>query len=530
MQYQKYIEQIIFSKSFRRLTNKTQLFPTIDGDHFRTRMSHTLEVVAISKRIVKEFNKILEKEKSSYLISEGLTEAIALAHDLGHTPFGHIGERTIADILSHKDTLGGLISSQKENDYNFQFFKHNIYSGYLLLNKTNEYNDFPPQIIDGVIKHTKIFQEDFKDNGIKLIVNKNNELDNKFGITHYSDVSSPYTIEGQIVAMADEIAQRSSDFDDTIRSRYINKLKQLIDFDKVKEMVNSSSSQNEQLIQAIKEALIEGLKCSFTKILRENTEINFSFLKQQNIVNFYGEIRNDFCLKYKSEKSNKQNRIINKDNYEKYKKEQKNEIEEIQNKLAHNLFTPEEEKIFKPCLANYELNELSSIITKEFRIRTFDSESKHVIRQIFKAFYNDFSQMNNKNIKNLIKDIKDYLKRKVNLKEIINEIQVKGIIDEQQLKQFNCKTLNGLFKKIKKDDFFFIKNNLLIKNSEEYNIINIKNMTFLVNLIKKIDRNNVGEYSQKLHNMFLKHIAYSIADMTDDFAIKTYNELYGIKN
>ena len=50
MQYQKYIEQIVFSKSFRRLTNKTQLFPTIDGDHFRTRMSHTLEVVAISKK------------------------------------------------------------------------------------------------------------------------------------------------------------------------------------------------------------------------------------------------------------------------------------------------------------------------------------------------------------------------------------------------------------------------------------------------------------------------------------------------
>lgn len=81
-------DRVIHSKAFRRLVDKAQIFTSQKGDHYRTRMTHTLEVSQISRSIAKRLN-----------LNEDLTEAIALAHDIGHTPFGHQGERTIDKVL-----------------------------------------------------------------------------------------------------------------------------------------------------------------------------------------------------------------------------------------------------------------------------------------------------------------------------------------------------------------------------------------------------------------------------------------------
>ena len=86
--YQRDIDRILHSKSFRRLMHKTQVFLQPEGDHYRTRMTHTLEVVRISRTIARGLR-----------LNEDLTEAIALGHDLGHTPFGHAGERVLNEIL-----------------------------------------------------------------------------------------------------------------------------------------------------------------------------------------------------------------------------------------------------------------------------------------------------------------------------------------------------------------------------------------------------------------------------------------------
>ena len=80
-------ERIVHSKSFRRLKHKTQVFFSPQGDHFRTRLTHTLEVTAIARTIA-----------SCLAVNEDLTEAIALGHDLGHTPFGHAGEKALAQL------------------------------------------------------------------------------------------------------------------------------------------------------------------------------------------------------------------------------------------------------------------------------------------------------------------------------------------------------------------------------------------------------------------------------------------------
>ena len=86
-EFQRDRDRILHSKSFRRLKHKTQVFIAPEGDHYRTRLTHTLEVSQISRTIARALK-----------LNEDLTEAIALGHDLGHTPFGHMGERTLNKV------------------------------------------------------------------------------------------------------------------------------------------------------------------------------------------------------------------------------------------------------------------------------------------------------------------------------------------------------------------------------------------------------------------------------------------------
>ena len=86
--FQRDRDRILHSKAFRRLQGKTQVYIAPEGDHFRTRLTHTLEVAQVARTIAR-----------SLFLNEDLTEAIALGHDLGHTPFGHIGERSLNDLL-----------------------------------------------------------------------------------------------------------------------------------------------------------------------------------------------------------------------------------------------------------------------------------------------------------------------------------------------------------------------------------------------------------------------------------------------
>ena len=88
--YQRDRDRIIHCKSFRRLKHKTQVFLSPEGDHYRTRLTHTLEVSQIARTIARALR-----------LNEDLTEAVALAHDLGHTPFGHAGERALNALLPH---------------------------------------------------------------------------------------------------------------------------------------------------------------------------------------------------------------------------------------------------------------------------------------------------------------------------------------------------------------------------------------------------------------------------------------------
>lgn len=156
--YQRDVDRIVYSKSFRRLKHKTQVFLQPEGDHYRTRMTHTLEVARISRTIARALK-----------LNEDLTEAIAVGHDLGHTPFGHAGERALTDITGKE-------------------FNHNEQS----------------------LRLVDILEKDGQ--GLNLT------YETRMGILGHSGDYIPETLEGQIVRISDRIAYINHDIDDACRA------------------------------------------------------------------------------------------------------------------------------------------------------------------------------------------------------------------------------------------------------------------------------------------------------------------------
>ena len=159
--FQRDRDRIIHSKAFRRLKNKTQVFFSPEGDHYRTRLTHTLLVAQVARSIARALS-----------LNEDLTEAIALGHDLGHTPFGHAGER----ILNRLNPNG---------------FEHNVQSGRVVdvLERDGKGLNLTREVVDGIINH-KMSGE-------------------------------AKTLEGRAVSIADRIAYINHDIDDAIAGGFI---------------------------------------------------------------------------------------------------------------------------------------------------------------------------------------------------------------------------------------------------------------------------------------------------------------------
>jgi dGTPase len=163
-------DRIVHSKAFRRLKHKTQVFIAPVGDHYRTRLTHTMEVMQVARSIARGLN-----------LNEDLTEAIAMGHDLGHTPFGHAGELALGTCVP-----GG--------------FRHNEQSVRVveLLEKDGQGLNLTREVRDGILRHSKL-RESIAAEG--------------WGIAN--------TLEGQIVKIADSLAYLNHDIDDAIRAGVI---------------------------------------------------------------------------------------------------------------------------------------------------------------------------------------------------------------------------------------------------------------------------------------------------------------------
>ena len=224
-EFQRDRERIVNSKAFRRLVDKAQIFSAEKGDHYRTRMTHTLEVNQISKAIAFALGLNLD-----------LTEAIALGHDIGHTPFGHQGERTLYNILSEEARDICKIDEKIFTPTLLGGFKHNYQSVRVLSFIEEKYCehqglDISVQTLEGILKHTGLKHaeiNEFIDESLIEYLHLELEEDGQ-------PVSS--TLEGQVVAIADEIAQRGHDIDDAISSK-------LITVDELIELLGSEKFSN----------------------------------------------------------------------------------------------------------------------------------------------------------------------------------------------------------------------------------------------------------------------------------------------
>lgn len=228
-EFQRDYERIIHSKAFRRMIDKAQVFSASKGDYYRTRMTHSQAVAQIARGIATELN-----------LNLNLTEAIALGHDLGHTPFGHQGERTLNDILHNKIPI---IKNADLFENHFGGFKHNYQSIRVASILEEEYfeiegMDLSYQTLEGMLKHTSLWKKDSTFDLGKFVSTEaaKTELNINKGFCS--------TLEGQIVFVADEIAQRGHDLDDALSSGMMSleEFKKYLDFKKLhglKEKIDS---------------------------------------------------------------------------------------------------------------------------------------------------------------------------------------------------------------------------------------------------------------------------------------------------
>jgi len=299
--FQRDRDRIIHSASFRRLKHKTQVFVNTEGDHYRTRITHSIEVAQIARSIARCLN-----------LNEDLAESLSLAHDLGHTPFGHAGEDSLNECM--KD-YGG--------------FDHNLQTLRIIMFLENKYLKFSGlnlsiETLEGLLKHNGPIED-------KSLV------DSLIGIKNFKNMINFNTypsLEAQISAISDDIAYNNHDIQDGINANLF-KLEELIEiiffrdiYKKYKSKINKKNYKiaTYQIIRDSIDLMIKDLISNTKKNLQQNKIKTFKDLNKTSFLmvdfsdklkSFENEIR--FFLKSKMynnksvlEKNNRGKLIIKK--------------------------------------------------------------------------------------------------------------------------------------------------------------------------------------------------------------------------
>ena len=250
--FQRDRDRIIHSASFRRLKHKTQVFVNTEGDHFRTRITHSIEVAQIARSVAKYLN-----------LNEDLAETLSLAHDLGHTPFGHAGEDALDECMENH---GG--------------FDHNLQTLRIVMFLENKYFKFKGlnlsiETLEGLLKHNgPIEDRDLVNNLIGLKTFKD-----KINFDTYP------SLEAQISAISDDIAYNSHDLEDGLKANLfdIEDLMQIpILSDVIKNHKKKTKKNNKELVlrQIVREIINE-----MVKDIIENTKKNIKHNKLKSLKN-----------------------------------------------------------------------------------------------------------------------------------------------------------------------------------------------------------------------------------------------------
>ena len=267
--FQRDRDRIIHSASFRRLKHKTQVFVNTEGDHYRTRITHSMEVAQIARSIARYLN-----------LNEDLAETLSLAHDLGHTPFGHAGEDALNECMEEH---GG--------------FDHNLQTLRIVMFLENKYLKFSGlnlsiETLEGLLKH----------NGP---VDDSDLVDRLIGIKRFNNMINFNTypsIEAQISAISDDIAYNNHDIQDGINANLF-KLEELVEInffkDIYKKYKNKINKQNYKIAtyQIIRDSIDLMIKDLIRNTKKNLVDNNIKSLKDINkttflLVDFSHDIKN----------------------------------------------------------------------------------------------------------------------------------------------------------------------------------------------------------------------------------------------
>ena len=267
--FQRDRDRIIHSASFRRLKHKTQVFVNTEGDHYRTRITHSIEVAQIARSIAKYLN-----------LNEDLAETLSLAHDLGHTPFGHAGEDSLNECM---EAHGGF-------DHNLQTIRIVMF----LENKYLKFNGLNLSIetLEGLLKHNGPVDD------LELV-------EDLIGLTNFKSMinfSTYPSLEAQISSISDDIAYNNHDIQDGINANLF-KLEELIEInffrDIYKKYKNKINKQNYkiatyQIIRDSIDLMIKDLINNTKKNLSYNKIKSFKDIKKTSflMVDFSDKIKN----------------------------------------------------------------------------------------------------------------------------------------------------------------------------------------------------------------------------------------------
>ena len=266
--YQRDRDRIIHSSSFRRLKHKTQVFVNTEGDHYRTRLTHSMEVSQIARTLARFLG-----------LNEDLSESLSLSHDLGHTPFGHAGEESLNHCM---EKYGG--------------FDHNIQTIRIVTHIENKYYRFKglnltAETLDGLMKHNGPIKNFEK---YKRILKKN-LLINKISSNTFP------SLEAQVAAISDDIAYNNHDLQDGLRANLftIKKISSIPYLSKLinKHAKNMKKFRKEVIINQIVRELINLMVVDVIKTTKKNLQkikpksINDIYRQKRLIVDFSSKMK-----------------------------------------------------------------------------------------------------------------------------------------------------------------------------------------------------------------------------------------------
>lgn len=418
-------DRILYSKAFRRLSGKTQVYFTGSDDHLRTRLTHTLEVSQIARTIAQTLN-----------LDTDLTEAISLGHDIGHTPFGHAGERMLHQLMTEDliSATGESIKIPSEE----RGFKHNLQGVATSILAEKNYESEGLALTNftlwGIQAHSRPHYKNESPDDLGYY--------NKFSC-YYNllNCESPaISFEAYIVKEADEIAQRHHDLEDAIRGNLVT---------------------NEEIIDKIKDTFSNFLEKDDVKRLKTMSSLSDS---QEFLAHLAKLIVNLYVTKLLEASSANINWLINNQTLDEttfpgfLKHPNLDESHSFEKIISYNDFNGQSSDSFSDAAAEFE-EFISKRVLASYDIQKADAKGQYIIRKLFRAFVTSPAQLPDHCVLEFMKEIDkdnpiskpdwDEIRKTKGMGEIridfLNRVKVpRSIKEELILKRVVCNYIAGM--------------------------------------------------------------------------------------